>query len=72
MLNVEEGEAVIGCLDTCICDIVDDDLYPQKWERGVDKPLDAADKIMPNCSQIEHYLTAVSYTHLTLPTILRV
>jgi hypothetical protein len=66
LLNVEEGEAVIGCLDTCICDIVDDDLYPQKWERGVDKPLNAADKIMPNCSQIEHYLTVDDVSDFTL------
>ena len=57
LLNVEEGEAVIGSLDTCTCDIVDDDLYPQKWERGQDKPLNAADKIRPNCSKIEDYLT---------------
>ena len=55
--RVIKGDGIIGVLDTCICTIVDDDLYPAKCVRTKDTPIPPAELVLPSCLNVDEFLS---------------
>jgi hypothetical protein len=65
------GVGMVGAMDCCTVNIVDDDIWPAKRDRGADQPLNESERFLPSCNNVDQYLTPdeISDTDLLLAFI---